>query len=48
MIAVVPADWAQKVSDVLTAEGETVVVLGQMIARAEGAPGVSYKGKLGL
>ena len=48
MIAVVPADWASKVADVLTAEGETVVTLGQMIARADGAPGVSYKGKLGL
>jgi len=48
MIAVVPADRAEAVAAVLTAEGETVVTLGRMIARAEGAPGVAYKGKLAL
>ncbi len=48
MVAVVPAEWAAKVSEVLTAEGETVVSLGQMIVRAEGAAGVSYKGTLAL
>jgi len=48
MIAVVPADKAAEVAAVLTAEGETVVTLGRMIARAEGAAGVSYKGALAL
>jgi phosphoribosylformylglycinamidine cyclo-ligase len=48
MIAVVPADKAAEVAAVLTAEGETVVTLGRMIARAEGAAGVSYKGTLAL
>jgi phosphoribosylformylglycinamidine cyclo-ligase len=48
MIAVVPADKAEAVAEILTAEGEAVVTLGRMIARAEGAAGVSYKGKLAL
>ena len=48
MIAVVPADQADAVAAVLAAEGETVVALGRMIARAEGAPGVAYRGKLAL
>jgi phosphoribosylformylglycinamidine cyclo-ligase len=48
MIAVVPADRADAVAAVLAAEGETVVALGRMIARAEGAPGVVYKGELAL
>ena len=48
MIAVVPADKAETVAAVLTAEGETVVTLGRMIARAEGDAGVSYKGTLAL
>ena len=48
MIAVVPADKAEAVAAILTAEGETVVTLGRMIARGEGAAGVSYKGKLAL
>ena len=48
MIAVVPADKAEAVAAVLSGEGETVVTLGRMIARADGAAGVSYKGKLAL
>ena len=48
MIAVVPADKAEAVAAILTGEGETVVRLGRMIARTEGAAGVSYKGKLAL
>ena len=48
MIAVVPADKAEAVTAILTGEGETVVTLGRMVARTEGAAGVSYKGKLAL
>jgi phosphoribosylformylglycinamidine cyclo-ligase len=48
MIAVVPADKAEAVAAVLTGEGETVVTLGRMIARTDGAAGVSYKGTLAL
>ena len=48
MIAVVPAEQAEAVAAILTAEGETVVTLGRMIARTEGAAGVSYKGTLAL
>jgi phosphoribosylformylglycinamidine cyclo-ligase len=48
MILVVPAERASDVSAILAAEGESVVTLGRMVARTEGAPGVSYKGKLGL
>ena len=48
MICVVPADKAHAVATVLAGEGETVVTLGRMIARREGAPGVAYKGKLAL
>jgi phosphoribosylformylglycinamidine cyclo-ligase len=48
MIAVVPADQAVAVSAMLADAGETVVTLGRMIARAEGAPGVAYKGALAL
>jgi len=48
MICVVAANRAAEVAAVLTTEGETVVTLGRMIARAEGAAGVSYKGTLAL
>jgi phosphoribosylformylglycinamidine cyclo-ligase len=48
MIAVVPADKVEEVVAVLAGEGETVVTLGRMIARTEGAPGVAYKGALAL
>ncbi|HTO30210.1 MAG TPA: phosphoribosylformylglycinamidine cyclo-ligase [Pararhizobium sp.] len=48
MIAVVKADDADKVTAVLTAEGETVFALGRMVARAEGATGTIYKGTLAL
>jgi phosphoribosylformylglycinamidine cyclo-ligase len=48
MIVVVPETEANRVASVLTEEGETVVALGRMIARAEGAAGVSYKGSLAL
>ena len=48
MIAVVPAATAEAVATVLGEEGETVVVIGRMIARAEGEPGVAYRGSLAL
>ena len=48
MIAVIAADKAAAVTAILAGEGETVVTLGRMIPRADGAAGVSYKGKLGL
>ena len=48
MIAVVPAEDADKVAAVLAAEGETVFPLGRMVARAEGAAGTIYKGTLAL
>ncbi|MDH6266748.1 phosphoribosylformylglycinamidine cyclo-ligase [Rhizobium sp. SG_E_25_P2] len=48
MVLVVSPDQADAVAEVLTAEGETVVRLGRMIARAEGAAGVAYQGSLGL
>lgn len=48
MIAVVAAENAQAVTDVLSAEGEVVVPLGRMVARSEGGPGVIYQGTLAL
>ncbi|MCL6706783.1 phosphoribosylformylglycinamidine cyclo-ligase [Pseudomonas sp. R2.Fl] len=48
MIVVVPAAEAERVSAILSAEGETVFPLGRMIARAEGAPGTVYTGDLAL
>ncbi len=48
MIVVVSAENATKVTEVLTAEGETVFPLGRMVAREEGAHGTIYKGTLGL
>jgi phosphoribosylformylglycinamidine cyclo-ligase len=48
MIVVVPAQRAAEVASVLSEQGETVVTLGRMIARAEGAAGVEYKGTLPL
>ena len=48
MIAVVSAEDADKVTSVLTAEGETVFALGRMVARTEGAAGTIYKGTLAL
>jgi phosphoribosylformylglycinamidine cyclo-ligase len=48
MILVVAPENVQAVADILTGEGEIVVPLGRMIARAEGAPGVAYKGTLAV
>ncbi|MDI7861051.1 phosphoribosylformylglycinamidine cyclo-ligase [Rhizobiaceae bacterium n13] len=48
MIVVVSADKAHEVAQVLSAEGEKVVTLGRMVARAEGAAGTIYKGTLAL
>ncbi|WP_395516748.1 phosphoribosylformylglycinamidine cyclo-ligase [Pseudorhizobium flavum] len=48
MIAVVAAENAQAVTDVLSAEGEVVVPLGRMVSRSEGGPGVIYQGTLAL
>ena len=48
MIVVVEATDAERVSAVLAAEGETVIPLGRMIARAEGEPGTRYQGVLAL
>ncbi|MDM7851578.1 phosphoribosylformylglycinamidine cyclo-ligase [Pseudochrobactrum kiredjianiae] len=48
MIVVVPADKAETVAAALTAEGETVVTLGRMIARDADNQGVVYQGTLSL
>ncbi|SIP91215.1 phosphoribosylformylglycinamidine cyclo-ligase [Rhizobium sp. RU35A] len=48
MIAVVAAENVAAVTDVLTGEGEVVVPLGRIVARAEGGAGTLYKGTLGL
>jgi phosphoribosylformylglycinamidine cyclo-ligase len=48
MIAVVSAENAAAVTAALESEGEKIVTLGRMIARAEGAPGTVYKGTLAL
>lgn len=48
MIVVVSADKVDEVTKVLEAEGETVARLGRMIAREEGAHGVTYKSTLAL
>ncbi|HUH48604.1 MAG TPA: phosphoribosylformylglycinamidine cyclo-ligase [Mycoplana sp.] len=48
MIAVVSAGDVEKVSAVLTAEGESVFTLGRMVVRQDGAPGTIYKGTLAL
>lgn len=48
MIVVVPADKAEIVAQALTAEGETVVTLGRMIAREAKDQGVVYQGTLSL
>lgn len=48
MIAVVAEEDVDRVSSVLSAEGETVFTLGRMVARTEGASGTSYKGTLAL
>jgi len=48
MIVVVAEENVAAVSQVLEAEGETVVALGRMVARADGAAGTIYKGTLAL
>ncbi|NEJ70761.1 phosphoribosylformylglycinamidine cyclo-ligase [Rhizobium phaseoli] len=48
MIAVVAHENVAAVSAALEAEGETVVTLGRMIARDEGAAGTVYKGTLAI
>ncbi|MBB4479705.1 phosphoribosylformylglycinamidine cyclo-ligase [Rhizobium etli] len=48
MIVVVAAENVAAVSKALEAEGEKVVTLGRMIARAEGAAGTVYKGTLAI
>jgi len=48
MIAVVSAENVAAVTAALEAEGETVVTLGRMIARSEGAAGTLYKGTLAI
>jgi len=48
MIAVVAAENAQAVTDILSAEGEVVVPLGRMVTRTESGPGVIYQGSLNL
>jgi phosphoribosylformylglycinamidine cyclo-ligase len=48
MIAVVSAENVAAVTVALEAEGETVVTLGRMIARSEGAAGTLYKGTLAI
>lgn len=48
MIAVVKAPDAEAVTAALEARGEEVMRIGRLVARADGAPGVSYKGTLKL
>ncbi len=48
MIVVVAEKDAARVTEVLSDEGEKVVTLGRMIARAEGEAGTRYEGKLAL
>ena len=48
MIAVISAENADTVISALEAQGESVVRLGRMIARAEGAHGTLYKGTLAI
>lgn len=48
MIAVVAPENVQAVTDILTAEGEVVVPLGRMVARAAGGAGTIYQGTLAL
>lgn len=48
MIAVVAEEDVERVSAVLSANGESVFTLGRMVARSEGASGTSYKGTLAL
>ncbi|WP_017963754.1 phosphoribosylformylglycinamidine cyclo-ligase [Rhizobium leguminosarum] len=48
MIAVVASENVAAASAALEAEGETVVTLGRMIARDEGAAGTVYKGTLAI
>ncbi|MBB4065519.1 phosphoribosylformylglycinamidine cyclo-ligase [Gellertiella hungarica] len=48
MIVVTAAERADEVIAALSAEGETPVRLGRMVARAEGGAGTIYKGTLAL
>lgn len=48
MIAVTPEADAQRVQEVLEAQGESVIRLGRLTKRPEGGPGVIYKGSLAL
>ncbi|MPZ41365.1 MAG: phosphoribosylformylglycinamidine cyclo-ligase [Rhizobiales bacterium] len=48
MIAIVGAEDADAVTDVLTRHGDTVVRLGQVTAATAGAPRVAYSGRLDL
>jgi phosphoribosylformylglycinamidine cyclo-ligase len=48
MIAIVDAGGADKITDVLTRVGETVVRLGRVTAAGAGAQRVSYSGRLDL
>ncbi|MBY5783367.1 phosphoribosylformylglycinamidine cyclo-ligase [Rhizobium leguminosarum] len=48
MIAVVAGENVAAVSAALEAEGETVITLGRMIARDQGAAGTVYKGTLAI
>ncbi|HEV7435077.1 MAG TPA: phosphoribosylformylglycinamidine cyclo-ligase [Pseudorhizobium sp.] len=48
MIAVVAAEDVDAVTAILSAEGEVVVPLGRVVARAEGAAGTVYQGTLAL
>ncbi|MBY5369252.1 phosphoribosylformylglycinamidine cyclo-ligase [Rhizobium leguminosarum] len=48
MIAVVATENVAAASAALEAEGETVITLGRMIARDEGAAGTVYKGMLAI
>lgn len=48
MVAVVSAAQADAVTSSLEAQGESVIRLGRLVARTQGAAGVRYKGSLAL
>jgi phosphoribosylformylglycinamidine cyclo-ligase len=48
MIAVVAAENVDAVTAILSSQGEVVVPLGRVVARAEGATGTIYQGTLAL
>jgi phosphoribosylformylglycinamidine cyclo-ligase len=48
MVAIVAADAAEKAKALFGQQGETAAVLGEIITRPDGAPRVTYSGRLAL